>query len=100
MQSLSGVRVAILVENGFEQVELTEPRKALDAAGATTVVVSPQKEKVRGWKSTDWGDDVRVDQSLDAARAANFDALLLPGGVLNPDRLRMNPTAVAFVKAF
>jgi protease I len=100
VENLEGLRVAILVDNGFEQVELTEPRQALDAAGAKTQVVSPQKGKVRGWKFTDWGEDVAVDVQLDAAKPEDFDALLLPGGVLNPDKLRTNPAAIAFVKAF
>ncbi len=100
MDDLKGFKVAILVENGFEQVELTEPRKALDQAGAKTSIVSPQKSQVRGWKLTDWGDKMTVDVPLDRARPEDFDALLLPGGVLNPDKLRMEPKAVAFVKAF
>jgi protease I len=99
MANLDGVRVAILVDNGFEQVEMTEPRKALDEAGAETRLVSPQKEKVRGWKVTDWGEQFPVEETLDTARAENFDALLLPGGVMNPDHLRMNPKAVSFVKS-
>jgi protease I len=98
--TLEGTRIAILVENGFEQVELTEPRKALEQAGAKTTLVSPVEGKVKGWKSTDWGDDLPVDQPLDASRAEDFDALLLPGGVMNPDKLRVNPRAVGFVKAF
>lgn len=97
---LDGLKVAILVTDGFEQVELVEPRKALDAAGATTQVVSPKDRQVKGWKSTDWGDTVPVDTPLGQARANDFDALLLPGGVINPDALRMDATAVAFVKAF
>jgi protease I len=100
MENLKGVRVAILVTDGFEQVELTEPRKALDGAGARTEVVSPKSDKVRGWKFTDWGDDVAVDKSLEQARANDYDALLLPGGVMNPDTLRMIPAAVAFAKSF
>jgi deglycase len=97
---LKGLKVAILVTDGFEQVELTEPRKTLDEAGAETRVVSPQAERVRGWKFTDWGDQVRVDAPLDQAKPEDFDALLLPGGVMNPDSLRMEPKAVAFAKAF
>ena len=100
MSELEGVRVAILIENGFEQIEMTEPRKALTEAGAETKIVSPQAGKVRGWKSKEWGDEFSVQEQLDGAEPANFDALLLPGGVMNPDRLRMNPKAVAFVKAF
>jgi protease I len=98
--SLKGMKVAILVDNGFEQVELTEPRKALDEAGAETKIVSPQIDRVRGWKSTDWGDELPVDVPLDGARPEDFDALLLPGGVMNPDSLRINPKAVTFVKTF
>ncbi|MFT3770251.1 MAG: type 1 glutamine amidotransferase domain-containing protein [Minicystis sp.] len=98
--TLQGKKVAILVENGFEQVELTEPRKALEQAGAQTVVVSPVQGKVKGWNHTQWGDEVPVDRSLDDAKVEDFDALLLPGGVINPDKLRMNDRAVAFVKGF
>ncbi|HYR95691.1 MAG TPA: type 1 glutamine amidotransferase domain-containing protein [Candidatus Binatus sp.] len=100
MANLNGVKVAILVENGFEQVELVEPRKALDQAGAETRVVSPQRARVRGWNFTEWGDEVPVDVPLDRAQPHDFDALLLPGGVMNPDRLRMQPKAVEFAKAF
>lgn len=100
MESLGGVRVAILIEDGFEQVEMTEPRRALDEAGADTRIVSPRPQKVRGWKFTDWGDEFQIDVSLDRAVPADFDALLLPGGVLNPDRLRIEPRAVAFAKSF
>src|SRR5947209_4127636 len=97
---LDDVKVAILAENGFEQSELVEPRRALDQAGAATSIVSPQSERVRGWKVTDWGDDLPVDVPLERARPDEFDALLLPGGVMNADRLRMQPKAVAFVKHF
>ena len=100
MKILEGKRVAILVADGFEQVELTEPRKALDDAGAETHVVSPAEGRVRGWNHTEWGDEVRVDQPLDEARPQDYDALLLPGGVINPDKLRILPRAVEFVRAF
>jgi protease I len=98
--NLQGKKIAILVADGFEQVELLEPRKALDAAGATTQVVSAADKKVKGWNMKDWGDEVTVDVPLKAANPAEFDALLLPGGVMNPDHLRMNPEAVKFVKHF
>jgi len=98
--SLAGLKVAVLVDNGFEQAELIEPRKALDAAGAETDVVSPQEYSVKGWEHDHWGGDVQVDVPLDEADASDFDALLLPGGVMNPDHLRMNQLAVQFVKAF
>ena len=99
-ENLKGLKVAILVDDGFEQVELVEPRKALDQAGAVTRIVSPKGKRVRGWNFTDWGDELPVDVALDAAKPNDFDALLLPGGVFNPDALRMQPKAVAFVKAF
>jgi deglycase len=98
--NLEGLKVAILVDDGFEQVELSKPRKALDQAGAETRIVSPKDERVRGWNFTDWGDELPVDVRLDGAKPDDFDALLLPGGVFNPDALRMQPKAVAFVKAF
>jgi protease I len=97
---LGGKRVAALVTKGFEQVELAEPKRALEAAGATVHVVSPDTETVRGWNHTEWGQEVTVDKPLDQARPNDYDALLLPGGVMNPDHLRMNPKAVAFVKQF
>jgi len=100
MENLREMKVAILVEQGFEQVELTGPRDALRAAGAETFVVSPQSGKVRGWNHTEWGDEIPVDVELSQAEPAAFDALLLPGGVINPDKLRMNPDAVAFAKDF
>jgi len=100
MASLKGKTVALLATDGFEQVELTEPRKALDEAGATTVVVSPQSGQIKGWNSKDWGDMVWVDKRLDAAYAEDFDALVLPGGVMNPDHLRMQPKVVDFVRDF
>jgi len=100
MAQLQGTKVAILADNGFEQVELVKPRQALEEAGAETKVVSPQGGQVRGWNLKEWGESVPVDVPLEQARADDFDALLLPGGVMNPDRLRMNPQAVQFVKSF
>src|ERR1700730_5173044 len=99
-ETLQGLKIAILVTDGFEEVELTEPRKALDQAGADTRVVSPKGDGVRGWNFTDWGQTLPVDLRLDEARPQDFDALLLPGGVINPDKLRIIPAAVWFVKAF
>ncbi len=98
--NLQGKKVAILVTDGFEQVELLEPRKALDQAGATTQVISPASKKVKGWNMKEWGDEVPVDVPLNSAKAQEYDALLLPGGVMNPDHLRMDPQAVEFVKQF
>jgi protease I len=98
--TLKNKRVAILATDGFEYVELTKPREALEDAGAKTDVVSPKEGKIKGWDKTDWGDSVKVDVALRSASADNYDALLLPGGVMNPDHLRMEPAAVQFVKAF
>jgi protease I len=97
---LNDLKVAILVTDGFEQIEMTEPRKALDEAGAETRLVSPKDGRVKAWNFTDWGGTFPVDMPLDSARSEDFDALLLPGGVINPDMLRALPEAVAFVKAF
>jgi len=99
-KNLNGMKVAILVDEGFEQVELIKPRKALDRAGAETKVVSPQQGEVRGWNLKKWGKWAAVDVPLDSADPTHFDALLLPGGVINPDKLRINPKAVDFVKHF
>ncbi|HEU5239228.1 MAG TPA: type 1 glutamine amidotransferase domain-containing protein [Pyrinomonadaceae bacterium] len=99
-KNLNGKKVAILVEQGFEQVELIKPRKALDRAGAETKVVSPQQGEVRGWNQKRWGKSVAVDVPLESANPSDFDALLLPGGVMNPDKLRINSQAVEFVKHF
>jgi protease I len=100
MASLNGKIVAILVAEGFEQIELTEPKKALEAAGAQTVIVSPANGEVQGWKHFDKADKFKVDLPLDEADPGQFDALLLPGGVANPDQLRTMPKAVQFVRAF
>jgi protease I len=99
-ERLNGKTVAILVAKGFEEVELTEPRKALEEAGARTRLISPEDGKVRSWAHTDWGSEYDVDVPLSAARADEFDALLLPGGVMNPDHLRTNRKAVQFVHDF
>jgi protease I len=99
-EPLRGKRIAALVDNGFEQVELTDPKRALERAGAHVEVVSPQQSRVKGWQHTRWGDELPVDRQLDRADPVDYDGLLLPGGVMNPDRLRMNPKAVEFVRAF
>lgn len=98
--TLKGKRVAILVTDGFEQSELLEPRLALDDAGATTEVISFSGNKVKGWNHTQWGNEIPVDVPLKSAKPEGFHALLLPGGVMNPDKLRMHPDAVEFVKHF
>lgn len=97
---LQGKKIAILVADGFEQVELTEPKEALEAAGATTEIVSPAKEQVQGWNHDDKADSFRVDMPLDRARSDDYDALLLPGGVRNPDQLRQLTRALEFVDGF
>jgi protease I len=99
-KNLQGLKIAILVADGFEQVELTEPKKALEKAGAQTQIVSPAEDTVKGWNHTRWGDQFTVDLALDEASPEEFNALLLPGGVMNPDKLRMNPRAIQFIKAF
>jgi protease I len=97
---LNGKRVAILATDGFEQSELLEPRKALKDEGAETFVVSNKSGKINGWNKTSWGTSVAVDMTLDEATAGNFDALMLPGGVMNPDHMRADPKAVEFVREF
>jgi len=100
MQKLNGKRVAILVEDGFEQVELTSPKQALEEAGAKTHIISPKRDKVKGWEHTKWGQEFPVDVAIEQANASDYDALLLPGGVMNPDKLRTNRQAVQFVRSF
>ena len=99
-ENLSGMRVAILATSGFEQSELAEPRQALEAAGAETDVISLREGTIRGWNHKEWGDEVAVDLELNEADEQDYDALVLPGGVMNPDKLRTEPKAVAFVRAF
>jgi protease I len=100
-QALKDVNVAILATDGFEQSELTEPLEALTKAGANIWIVSPKPGTIRGWQHKNWTDDeVRVDLTLDDTGPDDFDALVLPGGVMNPDALRMQPNAVAFVRGF
>jgi len=100
MQKLNGKRVAILVEDGFEQVELTSPKQALEEAGAKTHIISPKRDKVKGWEHTKWGQEFPVDVAIEQANANDYDALLLPGGVMNPDKLRVNKQAIQFVRSF
>lgn len=99
-KKLNNKKIAILVTDGFEQVELTEPKKALEEAGATTHIVSPKNDEVKGWNEKEWGDKFPVDVKLEEADAEDYDALVLPGGVMNPDKLRVNDKAVQFVKSF
>jgi protease I len=95
---LQGMRVATLATDGFEQSELLEPQMALEDAGAATFVVAPSDDKIKGWNHQNWGVELPVDIPLKSAKAEDFHALLLPGGVINPDQLRMDPKAVRFVK--
>lgn len=100
MAGLEGKRIAILVTDGFEEEELTRPRQALEDAGAETHIVSPKEGEVKSWDHKQWGDTYPVDRSLEDARSAEYDALLLPGGVMNPDNLRTDPKAQSFVRGF
>lgn len=99
-QKLAGKKVAALMTDGFEQVEMTEPRKALEDAGAIVHIIAPKGGTVKGWDETDWGDTFDVDLPLAGADPSQYDALLLPGGVMNPDKLRMEPKAVQFIQHF
>ncbi|KTD52111.1 intracellular protease, ThiJ/PfpI family [Legionella quinlivanii] len=99
MNKLKGKKIAILAANGFEQVEMEAPRKALENEGAETFLISPEKEEVQGWHHFEKGDKFPVDIPLKEAKAEHFDALLLPGGVINPDQLRLLPEAAEFVKS-
>lgn len=98
---LQGKKIAILATDGFEQSELQEPKRLLESWGANVQVIAPDdKQEIRGWQHTDWGDNVPVDLGLGAARADAYDALVLPGGVMNPDTLRREPKAVSLIQAF
>ena len=99
-ENLKGIKVAILVADGFENSELVKPKRGLEAAGAWTTVVSPARNTVQGWNHDEKADKCPVDVALDDAVADNYDALLLPGGVMNPDQLRTLPRAVSFIKSF
>jgi protease I len=100
VKDLSSKRVAIVATDGFEQSELLEPKKALEAAGAKADVISLKPGRIRGWKERNWGDEVAVDGVIGDVRADDYDALVLPGGVINPDKLRIHEGVLAFVRAF
>lgn len=100
MANLSNRNIAILTENGFEEVELTSPKQALEEAGANVHIISPQKGKVRAMKNHDWSIEVEVDKHISEANAGDYDGLVLPGGVLNPDQLRLNDQAIRFISDF
>jgi protease I len=97
---LSGKRVAILATHGFEQSELTVPLEKLKEAGATVHVVAPEPGEIKGWDSKDWGRAVKVDRTLDDVAVDDYDAIVLPGGQINPDLLRINDKALEFIRAF
>lgn len=100
MATLKGKKVAILTENGFEEVELTSPKKALEDAGAEVKIVSPQKGKVKAWAHDHWSIELPVDVNIEDADPNNYDALMIPGGVLNPDKMRLNDKCVEFAQHF
>lgn len=97
---LNGLKVAILVTDGFEKSEFNEPKKALDDAGAKTSVISDKKNTVKAWHNNNWSSSINVDVQLNSASPKDYDALLLPGGVINPDKLRIIPAAIQFIKEF
>lgn len=98
--TLNGLKIAIVAADGFEQSELVEPKKALEQAGAHTFIISPIKGKIKGWKDKNWGDELIVDKQIKEVKAEDFDGLLLPGGVMNPDTLRLYPEVIDFIKDF
>ena len=97
---LDGKRILILATNGFEQSELEQPRDALKAAGAQVHIASPEQGEIKGWDKKDWGRAVKVDKALSAVKAADYDAIVLPGGQINPDVLRTNKDALALIRSF
>lgn len=100
MAKLQGKKVAILTENGFEESELTSPKKALEEAGAEVDIISPQQDVVKGWNHDHWSIELKVDVTVDKADPDKYDALMIPGGVINPDLMRRNEDCVSFAKTF
>jgi protease I len=100
MNKLNGKKIAILSTNGFEESELFEPKRILEENGAEIYVISTEKGKIKGWNHGNWSREIEVDVSLDEAKEADYDALVIPGGVINPDKLRRSQAAVDFVKQF
>ncbi len=98
--TLANVNIAIVATNGFEQSELGEPKRLLEAAGANVDVIAPESGTITGWKHNNWGDEVKVDKTVDLASAGDYDALVIPGGVINPDKLRLDRGAVNFIRQF
>lgn len=99
-KQLKNKKVAVVVANGFEEIELTQPVDVLKREGAQVEIISPEKEKVRAWSEKEWGKEYKVDKQIDAVNAQDYDALVLPGGVMNPDKLRTNREVIAFVSGF
>jgi len=100
IDTLKGIKVAIVLTDGFEQSEMTEPRRALQEAGAEVFLISPKKDNVRGWTHTQWGDEFAIDKVIENANPDDYHALMLPGGVMNPDSLRINERAIQFISSF
>lgn len=100
MTDIKGKKIAILATNGFEELELTEPKKALEEKGATVTVIAPEKGRIKAWNNGEWSIEVEADLKIDDASAGDYDALVLPGGVINPDKLRRVPPAIDFVRSF
>ena len=100
MSNLKTKRVAILTENGFEEVELTGPKKALEDAGFQADIVSPEKDTVKAWDHDHWSIELPVDVNIEDAEPKNYDALVIPGGVINPDKMRINKDCIAFAESF
>src|SRR5688572_27579627 len=98
-EKVQGMKVAILATDGFEESELMEPKRMLEEAGIETKIVSPKAGEIKGWKSGNWAGTVRVDCTLEECNPDDFDGLLIPGGTMSPDKLRMEPLAVQFVRA-
>jgi protease I len=99
-RDIRGKKVAILTENGFEEVELTSPKKALEEAGVIVQIISPQKEKVKAWDHDHWSIELPVDVELSKANPEDYDMLVIPGGVMNPDKMRTNKDCIAFAQHF
>lgn len=100
MTMLTNSKIAILATNGFEESELTSPMNALASTGAQVEIIAPNAGDICGWSDGDWGNSVTVNKTLQEADAREYDALILPGGVINPDQLRVNDQAIAFIKSF
>jgi protease I len=99
-KKLQHIKIAIIATDGFEQSELTEPKRLLEKAGAAVDVIAPEGDDIEGWEHADWGGKVKVDVTLDKADASRYDAIVIPGGVINPDKLRLDRRAIDFIRQF